>query len=77
MRIVFEGDSITNIAHQLGYFETIARADFVGELQDRIHAVTPGEVAACAQSMFDDTRRPVGWFDPLPMDSSVTNADIA
>jgi predicted Zn-dependent peptidase len=23
-RLVFENDSITNIAHQLGYFETIA-----------------------------------------------------
>ena len=24
-RLVFDGDSVTNIAHQLGYFETIAQ----------------------------------------------------
>ena len=26
-RLVFDGDSITNIAHQLGYFDTIATVD--------------------------------------------------
>src|SRR5262245_41162201 len=30
-RIVFDNDSVTNIAHQLGYFETIGAADLVEE----------------------------------------------
>ena len=36
-RLVFENDSVTNIAHQIGYFETIAGVDVFAELpaQDR------------------------------------------
>ena len=66
-RLVFEGDSITNIAHQLGYFETIAGAELAGELDARIQAVTADQVAAAAARLLDETRRTVGWFDPLPV----------
>ena len=40
-RLVFENDSVTNIAHQLGYFETVAGPGFYPRLQARIDAVTP------------------------------------
>ena len=35
-RLVFESDSVTNIAHQLGYFETIAHVDVYTSLEERI-----------------------------------------
>ena len=46
-RLVFDNDSVTNIAHQLGYFETIAGVDVFGGLGGRIAAVTREAVAAC------------------------------
>ncbi len=33
-RLVFDGDSITNIAHQIGYFETIANPDLFANLSE-------------------------------------------
>jgi zinc protease len=63
-RLVFEADSVTNIAHQLGYFETIARADAFFTLQQRIAAVTLDEVAAAARGIFKASNRTIGWFDP-------------
>src|SRR5438477_4771029 len=38
-RLVFENDSVTNIAHQIGYFETIAGADVFRNFRPRIAAV--------------------------------------
>ncbi|PWT79448.1 MAG: insulinase family protein [Blastocatellia bacterium] len=66
-RLVFDNDSISNIAHQLGYFETIANVDVFVELPSRIASVTAEAVAATAQTIFSASNRTVGWFDPLHM----------
>ena len=63
-RLVFENDSVTNIAHQLGYFETIATVDLFSALPTRIAAVTVDEVGAAARTMLSDANRTVGWFEP-------------
>ena len=65
-RLVFENDSITNIAHQLGYFETIGSWRMVGTLRDRIDAVTRDEVSASAAARLTVSNRTVGWFEPEP-----------
>lgn len=65
-RLVFENDSITNIAHQLGYFETIGSWQMVETLRDRIGAVTRDEVAASAAARLSASNRTVGWFEPEP-----------
>jgi zinc protease len=66
-QLVFDGDSITNIAHQLGYFETVSSVDaFVG-LGPRIDSVTLEQVAEAARSLLAVSNRTVGWFDPLPI----------
>jgi zinc protease len=64
-RLVFDGDSITNIAHQVGYFETIGGLALFTDLSTRIEAVTVDEVAAAARAMLRESNRTVGWFDPL------------
>jgi len=64
-RLVFENDSITNIAHQLGYFETIAGWRLVSTLRERIEAVTLDQVAAAAAERLAPRNRTVGWFEPL------------
>jgi zinc protease len=66
-RLVFENDSITNIAHQLGYFETIASWRLVDSLRERIDAVTVDAVGAAAAARLVATSRTVGWFEPLPV----------
>ena len=65
-RLVFESDSVTNIAHQLGYFETIADAGVYASLPSCIAAVTLDQVAAAAGAVLQDANRTVGWFDPTP-----------
>ena len=64
-RLVFEND--TNIAHQLGYFETIASWRVCGTLRERIDAVTLEQVAAAAAQRLKPGNRTVGWFEPLPV----------
>jgi zinc protease len=67
-RLVFESDSVTNIAHQLGYFDTIASVGLFKSLPQRIAAVTVDEVGAAARTLLGDANRTIGWFDPLPHD---------
>lgn len=64
-RLVFENDSVTNIAHQLGYFQTIAGHDYLGTLQQRIDAVTPDEIREVARRRLGAANRTVGRFVPL------------
>ena len=64
-RLVFENDSITNIAHQLGYFETIASWKLVPSIAARLDAVTLDQVAAVAAARLTAANRTVGWFKPL------------
>jgi zinc protease len=64
-RLVFDNDSVTNLAHQLGYYETIAGVDTFLTLQSRIAAVTLDEVTAVARATFDASNRTIGWFDPV------------
>jgi zinc protease len=63
-RLVFENDSVTNIAHQLGYFDTIANVDLFHSLPARIAAVTADDVGAAARTILGAANRTVGWFDP-------------
>jgi zinc protease len=66
-RLVFENDSITNIAHQLGYFQTIADWRVFPSLRERIDAVTVEQVSAAAAARLAPSNRTVGWFDPIPV----------
>ena len=66
-RLVFDNDSVTNIAHQLGYFETIGSVDLFTSLPSRITAVTTDAVASVARAILASSNRTVGWFDPLPL----------
>ena len=63
-RLVFENDSITNIAHQLGFFETIANWRLTQSLVGLIEAVTIADVARVAAERLKPTRRTVGRFEP-------------
>ena len=66
-RLVFENDSITNIAHQLGFFETIASWRILPTIHERMEAVTLDQIAAAASERLASLNRTVGWFEPLPV----------
>ena len=63
-RLVFENDSVTNIGHQIGYFETVASWQVYDSLLSRIHAATDDQVSAVAAQYLTAANRTVGWFEP-------------
>jgi len=65
-RLVFENDSVTNLGHQLGYFETVANRDIYQSAPASIGAVTRDEVERVAAKYLNSDRRTVGWFNPPP-----------
>jgi zinc protease len=63
-RLVFENDSVTNLAHQLGYFETVATLSRYRDAPRLIAEVTKDAVERAAQQYLRSDRRTVGWFNP-------------
>jgi zinc protease len=63
-RFIFDDDSVTNVAHQLGYFETIGARHLLGELPVRVDKVSLDEVADAARQRLRSVNRTVGWFEP-------------
>jgi zinc protease len=64
-RLVFEDDSVTNVAHQLGFFETVVGPGFYSKLQPCIDAVTPEQVRDVARRRLRRSSLTVGAFQPL------------
>ena len=63
-RFVYDGDSVTDIAHQIGYFETIASWPAYHALRTRLDAVTVEQVQAAAAKYLTPSNRTIGWFEP-------------
>ncbi|MDP2053659.1 MAG: hypothetical protein Q8L75_08490, partial [Acidobacteriota bacterium] len=64
-RFVYDTDSVTDIAHQLGYFETIGAWQYYRDLRARLDAVTPEAVHAAAVKYLTPANRTIGWFEPV------------
>ena len=64
-RIILENDSVTNLAHQLGYFQTVTNLETLADLPDRIGSVTMDDVARVARGYLVPDNRTVGWFEPV------------
>ena len=75
-RLVFDSDSVTNIAHQLGYYETIASVDVFTTAPARIAAVTLEEVATAARAVLSPSNRTIGWYEPLPIGSGSSKSEV-
>ena len=69
-RLVFEADSVTSIAHQIGYFHTIADVDLYHGMEAALGQVTIEDVARVARQYLTPARSTVGWFVPIA-DASV------
>jgi zinc protease len=64
-RLVFEDDSVTNVAHQLGYFQTVVGPGFYARLQQCIDNVTLDQVRDVARRRLRRSSLTVGSFRPL------------
>ncbi len=73
-RFVFENDSVTNVAHQIGFFHTVATVDTYLAMADRLAGVTGAQVEAVARARLAPGRRTVGWFRPVPGDGAAAGA---
>ena len=62
-RFVYDGASVTDTAHQIGYFETIASWRAYHSLRERLAAVTADQVQAAAQRYLAPSNRTIGWFE--------------
>ena len=69
-RFVYDSDSVTDIAHQLGYFETIASWRQYHDLIPRLAGVTLDQVNAAARKYLTADNRTIGWFEPTQVQSS-------
>ena len=65
-RFVYDSDSVTDIAHQLGYFATIASWTSYYDLIPRLATVTIDQVNAAARRYLTRDNRTIGWFEPCP-----------
>jgi zinc protease len=64
-RLVFEDDSVTNVAHQLGFFETVVGPGFYPRLQPCIDAVTAEQVRGVAHRRLRRSALTIGAFHPV------------
>ena len=64
-RFVFENDCVTNIAHQIGFFHTVASLETFAAMDERLAAVTTDRVNEVAQTRLAPGRRTVARFAPL------------
>jgi len=65
-RFVFENDSVTNIAHQIGFFQTVSSVETLSSLSTRLAEVTDEQVGTAARVRLAPARRTVGRFVPRP-----------
>lgn len=59
---VFQSDSVTELAHQIGYFHTIHGVSFFEGFLDRIEKTTAEEVRSLAERLFRPANRTVGVY---------------
>jgi predicted Zn-dependent peptidase len=55
---------VTDIAHQLGYFETVASWRDYHELIPRLESVTLDQVNRAAAKYLTPDNTTIGWFEP-------------
>ena len=63
-RFVFDMDGVTDIAHQLGYFEAIGSWRDALALGERLEAVSEADVHEVSRAVFAASNRTIGWFEP-------------
>jgi zinc protease len=63
-RLVYDAASVTDIAHQLGFFETIGSWRDYHDVLPRMASVTLDSVQDVARRYLTASNRTIGWFEP-------------
>ncbi|MFB3853385.1 MAG: M16 family metallopeptidase [Vicinamibacterales bacterium] len=63
-RLIFDQDSVTNVAHQIGYFQTIADAGLFRRISEGLSSMPAAAVSEVASRRLLSRGRTVGWFEP-------------
>ena len=66
-QLAFDDEGVTRIAHQLGFFSTIADWKRLATVDDEIEAVTAEQVRDVVAHRLAASHRTVGWFRPQPV----------
>ena len=64
-RLVFEAEGVTNLAHQIGYFEALGSVESYFELLAQMEAATGAQVNEVARRVLSSRNRTVGRFEPV------------
>ncbi len=64
-RYVYDSDSVTEQAHQLGFFSTIFRYGYLADFPKLVGSVTAEEVMRVAGKYLSPSNRTTGWFLPV------------
>jgi len=75
-RFALETESVTDVAHLLGFFETIAGHRLALDLPRRASAVSAGEVAQLARARMDERHRTVGVLVPSATEPAKPEAPV-
>lgn len=62
--VVFQSDSVTELAHQIGYFHTIDHYTFFETFLSKVEAITGEDVRDLASRLFQSRNRTVGVYRP-------------
>jgi zinc protease len=62
--MAFESERVTEIAHQLGFYATIASVEAMQAVPAAVEAITADQVLEAAQDAWHPDRSTVGWFVP-------------
>jgi len=63
-QLAFDDEGVTRVAHQLGFFSTIADWRRLAELEGSIEAITAEQVRDVVARRLAPQKRTVGWFRP-------------
>jgi zinc protease len=70
-QMFLDQDTPSKLAHQLGYFESIASYQFLNSLEDKISKVSQDDLRRVTIKYFSDRARTVGLFVPLPKQQKI------
>jgi zinc protease len=70
-RTFLDQDTTAKLAHQLGYFESIASHRFLDSFEDKIGQVSQDDLRRVAIKYLSDRARTIGLFVPLPKQQKI------
>ena len=76
-RFYLDQNSFYKIAHQLGYFESIASFTILENFAEKIQRVTKLDIQRVARKVFKKKSRTIGWFVPEFPKNNVEVEDLS